>query len=171
MIFLYIGLGLVGFYLILKIIGFIFVLVFKRILKLHCQAMVVVLRTKYDNITRIFDILKQLNFNFDPTLYEKLSNIKIDDFFDQQSAECKKAKEVLSILRDEALFIIKNDENLSKHILIKKWKENLKEIDNVYRNDVAMYNADVLGYNYWIHFLPNRLFFKIIKAKEKQIIS
>lgn len=170
-IFLIVVCSLVGLYLILKIVGFIFVAIFKKILKKHNKGLVVVLKTKYDNIYNIYNILKQLKVNIDSSYFDKLNSIKIEDFENQQSIQCKSSKEIMSFLRDEALFIIKKDENLMKHELIKKWKENLKDVDVLYRNHIAEYNADVLGYNYWIHFLPNRLFFKIIKSKPKDIIS
>ena len=50
-------------------------------------------------------------------------------------------------------------------------KNNVLESDAIYRNNVTMYNADVLGYNYWIRFFPCAFVFKLFRVKKKEIIS
>ena len=74
------------------------------------------------------------------------------------------------MLRDEAMFIASKNSFLEKHDEFRIAKRNVLESDNVYRINIAMYNADVLGYNYWIGFLPTRYIYKILKVKRKEII-
>ncbi len=50
-------------------------------------------------------------------------------------------------------------------------KENYAEIDRQYRHSVVLYNADVLGYNYWSHLFWFRWVAKVRKMIDKEIIS
>ena len=49
-------------------------------------------------------------------------------------------------------------------------KASVDEIDTLYRKQVILYNTDVDAYNYWIRFIPVRLFNKIFKVKKKEKI-
>ena len=48
---------------------------------------------------------------------------------------------------------------------------NVEEAEKLYRQHVVLYNADVLGYNFWISFFLTRYIYKILKRKTKDIIS
>lgn len=99
-----------------------------------------------------------------------IRELRIEDFISQDTEACASARATLSMLRDEAMFIASKNINLEKHDEFRIAKRNILESDNVYRINVAMYNADVLGYNYWKKFLPTRYIYKIFKVKDKEII-
>lgn len=160
-----------GLWLFVSLIGLIFFGVFSHILKKHNKALTLVLKAKYDNIEKLFLVLKDSGIKVDSNYMQRLHSIKISDFEKQDSATCAKARETLSTLRDEAMFLSERKENVSKNEIVKSAKKNILDIDTIYRNHIAMYNADVLGYNYWIKFLPNRLLFKVFRVKEKNLIS
>ena len=75
------------------------------------------------------------------------------------------------MLRDELVYLAEQNERLSKHGEIRQAKNNITEMDANYRNLIAMYNADAIGYNYWISFIPTRYIYKLLKVQSKQIIS
>jgi len=50
-------------------------------------------------------------------------------------------------------------------------KERYAEIDRQYRQSVTLYNADVIGYNYWIRFGWFRWVSKWRKLTNKEVIS
>lgn len=63
------------------------------------------------------------------------------------------------------------NEALAKHPEYVAIKENYAEIDRQYRQAVILYNADVLGYNYWSHLFWFRPVAKARKMSNKEIIS
>ena len=69
------------------------------------------------------------------------------------------------------MFISNDHPELNSDMEFVQNKNNVNELDVQYRNNVIMYNADVLGYNYWIRFLPCRFIFQMFKIKKKEIIS
>ena len=64
----------------------------------------------------------------------------------------------------------------SRNSVIKDSKEFLnalskyKDIEESYRQISALYNSDVIGFNYWINVIFIRPFMKISKVKNKDLI-
>ena len=88
-----------------------------------------------------------------------------------QRKQFEKSKNTLSYLRDELMFAANQHPELKDDFEFNQVKKNINDTDIQYRSTVAMYNADVLGYNYWINFLPAKYIKHIFKLKEKQMIS
>lgn len=162
---------IVGVYLLAVVIDFLFVSFFLRTLKKHAKALAVMLQTKFDNIKKLLDVLNKYSISVDFKYIKMLTDINPKCFVKIESSECSIARSSLSYLRDELVFLAKSDEKLSKHSEINSAINNITEMDNNYRILVATYNADVIGYNYWIHFLPTRYIYKLAKTKNKQIIA
>ena len=107
-----------------------------------------------------------------PTRYYEVANrIQTESFNNQELPACLEARNDLTYLRNELVMLTNSSEALSKNLELKRAKDAIVEMDANYRTLVAMYNADVLGYNYWINFLPAKYIKYIFKLKEKQIIS
>lgn len=162
---------IVGLYIILVIMDCIFITVFRRIFIKHNKALEVFLHYKYDNIKKLLDLLDKYNVRIGDKYLRMFEEIDTNSFSDQESQLCLEARTSLSMLRDELVYLAEQNETLSKHGEIRQAKNNITEMDSNYRNLIAMYNADVLGYNYWINFLPTRYIYKLFKVKNKQIIS
>ena len=157
-------------YIGVLIVNFVFIGFFKRTLKIHSKSMTVTLNAKFDNIKKLFDIMIKHDVETNPKLIEILNSIDVMDFKIPDSEACKIAREKLTFLREEAMNIARKQIKLEKNNEFVLAKNNVLEMDGVYRNIVACYNADVLGYNYWIKFLPNRWIFKIFRFKAKNLI-
>ena len=157
-------------YLLLFILALIFVLTFKKIMKQHSKSLMILINIKRENVIKIFEIFMDLNININPLIIEKLKEIDIAKFMTPDDPETKEVKELLSSVRDQAFLIHAQHDVLNENKDYLTAKSNILEIDKVYRTKVAMYNADVLGYNYWIKFLPTRFIFTIFKCKEKALI-
>lgn len=157
-------------YLALVTVDLSFFFSFNTYFKKHKKGLEVVLNMKLENLKRIVDIFKTNKISVSPELKQKLDSINPTIFGDIESDECKQARESLSFIRDELFFTATKNE----HILVNEEyllaKENILEQDIVFRKYLAMYNADVLGYNYWSNFKPARYIFLIFKVKEKEII-
>ena len=162
--------SILGLYILIAILDIIFVLSFKSILNKHNKSLGVILMSKLDNIRLLFDIMIRLGVEVDEKFLLIFKEIRIEDLLSQDTPECASIRSKLSMLRDEAMFIASKNSFLEKHDEFRIAKRNVLESDNVYRINIAMYNADVLGYNYWIGFLPTRYIYKILKVKRKEII-
>ena len=152
-------------------INMMFVLFFKTILKKHSKAMTVLLNAKYENTKKLFDLMRSYDVEVEEKVLAALNGIDPKTFRNHDNKESEETRGVLAYLKDEANFIAnRNKEKLDKADF-QLAKANVLELDNQYRNNVVMYNADVLGYNYWITFLPCRFIFKIFKVKKRKIIG
>ena len=163
--------GIIAIWILLLVVNLIFVGSYNAIFKKHKKAMTVILYTKLENMKKIFSIIKQSGIKVDEKLTDMLNGIGENDFVEPSSSEFDKSKNTLSYLKDEIMFIANQNEDLNNNLDFVQAKNNVLESDSMYRNNVVMYNADVLGYNYWIRFLPCRFVFKMFKVKKKQIIS
>ncbi len=161
---------IVAVYIVILIVNIGFVVFFKKTLNMHSKSMTVTLNAKFDNIKKLFEIMMKHEVEVEEKLIEKLNSIDVMDFKLPDSDSCKKAREKLTFLREEAMNIARKQIKLEKNNEFVTAKNNVLEMDSVYRNIVACYNADVLGYNYWIKFLPNRWVFKVCKFRSKNLI-
>ena len=149
----------------------IFILSFRKIFKKHNAALGLMLHVKYDNTKKLVDCLNKNNVHVPYRYIEVINRIKTESFANQELPECLEARNDLAYLRNELVLLTNSSEALSKNLELKRAKDAIVEMDANYRTLVAMYNADVLGYNYWINFLPTKYIKYIFKLKEKQIIS
>ena len=163
--------GIVGLWLILLAINLIFVGSFSAIFKRHKKAIVVILYTKLENMKKLLSILNQNGVKYDAKISNTLYNINATDFNEPGNEQFDTSKKSLSYVKDEIMFIVNEHPELNSDAEFVTYKNNVNDADTQYRNNVIMYNADVLGYNYWIRFLPCRFIFKMFKVKRKEIIS
>lgn len=153
------------------IIDLLFFFFFKTILNKHSKGMTLILNTKYENTKKLFALMQKYEIQIDDKLLKTLDSVNPQYFKSHDSKEAEETRNLLSYLKDEASFIAnKNKEVLDKPDF-QLAKSNVIELDAQYRSNIAMYNADVLGYNYWVSFLPCRFVFKIFKVKKKKIIG
>jgi hypothetical protein len=163
--------SLIAIWILLLIVNLIFFGFFNSVFKKHKKAMTVILYSKLENMEKLFAILKQSGIKIDGRLTKMLSEINVEDFQEPNMDKFEKSKNTLSYLKDEIMFIANQNPDLNTNPDFVQAKNNVLESDAIYRSNVVMYNADVLGYNYWIRFLPCRFVFKMFRVKKKQIIS
>lgn len=171
LIILYVVGGLIALWILLLIVNLIFFGFFRLLFKKHEKAMTVILYSKLENMEKLFAILKQSGIKIDERLTKVITEIHVEDFQKPNLDKFEKSKNSLSYLKDEVMFIANQHPDLNSNPDFIQAKNNVLESDAIYRSNVVMYNADVLGYNYWIRFLPCRFIFKMFKVKKKQIIS
>ncbi len=163
--------GIIALWILLLIVNLIFFGFFRSLFKKHEKAMTVILYSKLENMEKLFAILKQSGIKIDERLTRVIAEIHVEDFQKPNLDKFEKSKNSLSYLKDEVMFIANQHPDLNSNPDFIQAKNNVLESDAIYRSNVVMYNADVLGYNYWIRFLPCRFIFKMFKVKKKQIIS
>lgn len=153
-------------YLLILIVDISFVCSFSSIMKHHAHDLTVILTNKRDNLVKLADHLSSKGVKLDKKKIDKLSTFDIKRIEELDSDDAKKAREELTSLNDYFFSIC--DQNIDSEC--QKILENLNELEKVYRQHLMMYNADVLGYNFWIAFTPTCFIYKILKLKSKENI-
>lgn len=132
--------------------------------------MVILINVKYDNLVNLWNCLEKNGAKFDDRIKNALVEVQRNSFDEPETALSKKAQDLLTYIREELVFLSRQIPGIENSEEYMAAKENLAMIDNQYRNNVAMYNADVLGYNYWIWFWPTRWIWLMFGFKKKELI-
>ena len=159
---------ILGLYLLTILVDVIFVLSFSSIMKKHDNAIKILINSKNDILRRIKERLEENNVYIDEELKNRISAISFHKNLQLESEGFTSMKNELSFVEGKLLSYaqeMKDDE------MIIRLKSDLVQLNMAYRSNVIMYNADVLGYNYWIRFLPTRYIYLILKTKDKNLIS
>ncbi len=158
------------FYLLLLVMNLIFYSFFKHSLQKHEKGFAIILAAKLEDIKFMFKAIKKAGIDVDNRYYEILNDINIQDLVGQSRPECAKARETLTYLKEEGLKIAAMHPELKDNPDFVQAKRNIVDQDKIYRKYMAIYNADIIGYNYWIRFLPWRFLWLLLKVKTKDII-
>lgn len=148
-----------------------FVVTFKRKLNEHSRAIVIVLNQKKEALINLVEIIEKNGLKLDPKYLVLLRDIDVNSFERIYSAESKKSRETLSYVKQELFSIANKSVDFKKNEEYKLASSLLVSLDEQFRFLVATYNADVIGYNYWIRFKPYGYIFLLNKTENKDIIS
>ncbi len=148
-----------------------FIAVFLRKLDLHKKALTIVLSQKYDAEAEIISLFNKNNIKLSKENVDIFNKIDIHNFSELDSLECLRDRTSLSYLRQELLSAVKNKENFLKNEQFQRQVSIINNCDEQFRFLAASYNADVIGYNYWIRFKPYKYFFLLNRVELKNIIS
>ena len=160
-----------GLYAVFVVIDVIFVISFSSILSRHDNDLFLILTNKKDNVDKLVGLLSKHGIKTDKKQVEALNKFDIKLFEHQDGETAKSARELLTSLSEYFLYMVRDNEKVSNDQEFVTISANLDEIEKIYRQHVVLYNADVLGYNFWISFFPTRFIYLILKKKAKDIIS
>ena len=157
-------------YLLIMIVSISFVWSFASIMSHHNHDITVILTNKKDNIAKLNNLLTSSGVKVDKKQSDALNGFDLKRIETQDGEDAKLAREELTSLCEYHLSLATaNEASLNaeeyNHIVT-----NINELEKVYRQHLMMYNADVLGYNFWINFFPTRFIFKIFRLKKKDNI-
>lgn len=158
-------------YLALLVMNLTFIFAFRTNMKNHNNALKIILNSRLDNVKKMYQILTKHKVKVKSELITDLELIDKDTFGNQESQKCEMSKKRLSYLKESALSLANDNPSVLKDDEYQALVDTIKQLETIYRSTVIMYNADVLGYNYWIRFLPWRYLFLLFKIKEKSVIS
>lgn len=171
LITLNVAIALAVLYALIVIFDIAFVASFCSILSHHDHDLFMILTSKKDACLKLIDLLSGKNVKMNKKKIDALTNFDLKRIEHQDGEDAKLAREELSSLVDYFLSLCRDNKdikNLDSFLLI---ENNLNELTTLYVNHVVMYNADVLGFNFWISFYPTRYIYKILKFKKKNLIS
>lgn len=153
-------------YLLIIILDVSFVVSFSSIMKHHAHDLTVILTNKRDNLTKLVEVLVNQGTKLDKKKVDQLHNFDLKRIETHDGEDARLAREELTSLSDYFLSIEAKNENEEYYRAV----ENINELEKVYRHHLMMYNADVLGYNFWIAFFPTRFIYLILRFKPKENI-
>lgn len=158
-------------YLLFVIIDAIFVVSFSSILSRHDHDLCLILTNKKDNLDNLAALITKRGIKLDKKMVESLANFDLKTIEHQEGEEAKKARELLTSISEYLLSVARDDAKISQDPEFDLISANVDELEKVYRQHIVLYNADVLGYNFWIKFTPTCYIYIILKRKPKDIIS
>lgn len=141
----------------------------KRIDK-RMHAINVILAQKYDLLILMAKIFKKYRVKLPTEFEEELSpsmdsNLKTLTLTERLTVKAYLMKTSQSIIYyAEQSEVIREDND---YLVLKR---ALVELDDNHRKVAALYNADAMGYNYWIHVWYLRPLSKLSKFKDKDLI-
>jgi len=157
---------IIAIYLMIIVVDIVFILIFRTIFKKHDIAVKITLMRVYDNVKTLIDILVDFKVPLSFKYIKMFQDINPKCFDCPTCKECRVARETFGVIKNEVKFVLNDNPDVAKHSEITLAINSIKETDLNLRSLVGMYNADVLGYNYWIHFLPTRWIWKKAKPKD-----
>jgi hypothetical protein len=170
--------------IVLLVIGIIFVvyflssLVYLRIMRNFIKrinhrldAIDVLLAQKYEVLRLVGKLFKKYKVVLPAEFEEELAPHFDERLKEVTGTERTTIRSYLLKATQAVLFFGEQNKKLAADSEYISLKKPLVEVDDDYRKAVANYNADVLGYNYWIRVLPWRWVAKLSHFHSKDVIA
>ena len=140
-------------------------------MKHHAHDLTVILTNKRDNLVKLMEFLSERGIKLDKKNVEKLNNFDSKRLEIKDGNDSKAARDELTSLSNYLLSVYEQNNVEDEQGECQKIINNIYELEKVYRQHLMMYNADVLGYNFWIIFFPTRFIYIILRFKSKENIE
>jgi hypothetical protein len=160
-----------GVYVFGFLVNISFIAIFCRKLDQHKRALNIVLKQKYDAEGKIISLMEKNNIALEDDIKRIYEGIDHDNFQSLDTLNSYKDRTSLSYIKQSLLSAAKEEENFLKNMEYQSNMNIITNCDEQFRYLVAAYNADILGFNYWVRFKPYRYFFLINKVETKNIIQ
>ena len=157
-------------YILILIVSISFVWSFASIMSHHSHDITVILTNKRDNFIKLANLLSNSGVKLEKKQVDSLNNFDLKRIEKQDGEDAKLAREELTSLGEYYILTATANESSLNSEEYFHISSNINELEKVYRQHLMMYNADVLGYNFWINFFPTRFIFKILRFKKKDNI-
>lgn len=145
---------LLAVYFLLFITNIIFIFSFKRMISRDSKAVRVALSTKLDVLKNIQVLLEKEGISFSEESAHSLRYLDVEDFVKLDTEDAAKAMEELTSIDTEYKSIISKNNKLTQRNDFVIVNSLLNENNQALKFSLLRYNADVLGYNYWVRFPP-----------------
>lgn len=160
---------ILGSWLIFVIIGYIMIIICNKRIKNKSRTINILTAQKLDCISALCNMIVDNKGDVPDYIEDTLSSFSKDGLKKIDTKERANIKDFLTNTMNELYDIYENLQVLERRSF-DNLKASVDEIDTLYRKQVILYNTDVDAYNYWIRFIPVRLFNKIFKVKKKEKI-
>ena len=144
---------------------------YEKRIKKYLESIDVLIVQKYDLLRRISKIFKQCDISV-PKEFVLDVRPKFEETLKDISAQERAIIKSFLMRTAQALFYYGEvNQKLADHQAYRALKVSYAETDHQYRSIVNFYNADAIGYNYWIRIGWFRWVAKYRKLTKKDIIS
>lgn len=151
-------------------INLVFVYSFKKMLRRENKGIRVALSTKLDILRKTQEIILANGLKISESCSHSLRYLDSEDFLEVQKDEFFESTQELNMVEKELSGILFNSRKLAKDDEVELIKSLLKDVNESLKTLIMTYNADVLGFNYWVRFGPCRFIFLMFKVKLKKTI-
>ena len=159
-----------GVYLLTFIINLVFVFSFKSMMKRDNNAMRVALSAKLDILIKCQEVFNKNEIKITEKTAHSLRYLDTEDFYDAQKEDFTNSTKEMELAEKEVSGILNSNRKLADNDEVALLKSLLKDVNESLKMLYMSYNADILGYNYWVRFPPCILWFLIFKVKLKKNI-
>ncbi len=170
-ILIYIGFGLIGLFIVAFITTIFFVAIFTRKIKNNSTTINLLLAQRYEVMMSFIKLAEKKKVKIPAEEKVAISYLeRVADF--QTLSKPDRDQRVLSFVHSSHNIIslcehspkLVNDERYSD-ILVE-----FNDIEETYRQKSAQYNADIIGYNYWVNVPIIKVFLRLFGKKNKDLI-
>ena len=161
---------LVGLYILTLIVNLVMVFSFKNMMRRENKGIRVGLSTKLDILRKCQEVILADNIKISEKCTHSLRYLDSEDFLEVQKDVFLESTTELAEVEKEITNILFNSRKLTKSDEVELLKSLLKDVNESLRYTMMGYNADVLGYNYWVRFTPCCFIFLMFKVKLKKTI-
>ena len=163
--------GILALYIIGVITCLIFSKVFSVKIKFSNNALNVLLHQRHEFALKIILLLEENGIEVSSESKKAIEKLeRIDNF---QALEKNDRNDRISVfshqMADFMLTIKANSAKIGEETTNKIIKE-FKDLEDDYRQKSSVYNADIIGYNYWINALLVKWISKLFKRRSKDIV-
>ena len=169
-ILIFVLLILVALYLLTLIVNIVFVVSFKNMMARDNRGIRVSLSAKLDILRKAQEVIVANGLKITEKCAHSLRYLDSEDFFEAQTEDFVTSTEELVMVEKEISGILFSSRKLAKNDEVELIKSLLKDVNESLKTSTMAYNADVLGYNYWIRFTPCKFIFILFKTKIKKTI-
>ena len=161
---------LVAIYILVLIVNLVFVGSFSRMMRRDNKGIRVSLSAKLDILRKAQEVILANELKMTERCNHSLRYLDSEDFLEAQKDEFIESTNELNFVEKEVSGILFSSRKLGKNDEVELIKSLLKDVNESLKTSVMAYNADVLGYNYWVRFTPCRFIFLMFKVKLKRTI-
>ncbi len=162
--------GLIGLWLIALIVSVIFINIFRRRINNESSTINLLLVQRYEMMTDLIKFAEYNNVNIPKEEKKSIALLeRINDF--QKLEKSDRDSRVLSFVHASYNIISICDRSELKNL--EEYADKMVEFNDVeetYRQKSALYNSDIIGYNYWVSVLTLKTLFRILRIKTKDLI-
>ena len=161
---------IIGLYLLVLIVNLVFVFSFKKMMVRENKAIRVALSAKLDILIKCQEVITSHDIKISEKTTHSLRYLDSEDFLEAQKEEFTQSTSEMADVEKEIGGILSSSRKLANDDEVALLKSLIKDVNESLKNLYMTYNADVLGYNYWVRFPPCIIFFLMFKVKLKKNI-
>lgn len=157
-------------YIVLVIFAFSMAFAFRSLMKRDNKGIRINLSSKLDLLKKMQEYLEKENIKLSEETCHTLRYLDVEDYLDAQGPNFKSSREKLTLAESEIDILIKSNEEIKNKDQFVLTTSLINDLNESLKLTEMAYNADVLGYNFWIRFGPSRYIFLLFRVKLKKNI-